>query len=251
MPQSILEIAPPKPGIRIAYGADPNQFAELRLPGHAGPHPVAIFIHGGYWRAAYDLTHTGHLCVALNGAGFATWSVEYRRIGQPGGGYPGTMEDVRAAALHLKQVAKEHGLDLAKVVVGGHSAGGQLALWLAAQKAIELRGVVALAAVSDLRRAWELRLSNGVVGEFLGGPPERYPERYRMASPAELLPISAPQHLLHGTADDIVPFEFSERFAAASKNAKLTPLPGAGHFELIDPRSREWPAVKRAFSGFL
>jgi acetyl esterase/lipase len=131
--QDILTLPPPKADTRISYGDDPVQFVDLRVPKGKGPHPVVIFIHGGYWRAEYDLTHTGHLCAALAAAGFATWNMEYRRVGQPGGGYPGTMDDVRSGALLLKKTAPEHDLDLSHVVIAGHSAGGQLALWLAAQ----------------------------------------------------------------------------------------------------------------------
>jgi pimeloyl-ACP methyl ester carboxylesterase len=127
----------------------------------------------------------------------------------------------------------------------GHSAGGQLILWLAAQRAIDLRGVIPLAAVTDLRRAWAMQLGGGVVGEFLGGPPDRVPQHYDAASPMQLLPISVPQRLIHGTADNVVPFELSERFAKKSQNAKLIPLKGAGHFELIDPRTREWETVQK------
>ena len=240
MSQNILQIPPPEPGQRIPYGSDPNQFGELRLPQGKSPHPVVIFIHGGYWRAAYDLTHAGHLCAAIAAAGYAVWSLEYRRVGQPGGGYPGTLEDVRAAALHLSTLA---GLDLTRVVVAGHSAGGHLALWLAAQKVIPLKGVAALAAVSDLRRGHEQKLGAGAVAEFLGCSPATCNDRYAAASPADLLPISVPQVLLHGTADDIVPFDLSQHFANASRNARLVALPGAGHFDLIDPRSKEWPVV--------
>jgi acetyl esterase/lipase len=170
--------------------------------------------------------------------------LEYRRLGMPGGGWPGTLDDVREAALHLNVLAAKHPLDLRRVVAAGHSAGGQLALWLAAQNAIELRGVVSLAGVADLRRGWEMGLSRGVVGEFLGGSPEEVPERYAAASPMELLPLSVPQRVVHGTADLVVPFEIGERFAAASGNAELVTLEGTGHSELIDPGAKEWPVVR-------
>jgi acetyl esterase/lipase len=243
MSQDILTLPPPKADARIPYGADPNQFGDLRIPKGKGPHPVAIFIHGGYWRAAYDLSHAGHLCAALTQAGFATWSLEYRRVGQPGGGWPGTMDDVRSGALHIKTLSDQHHLNLGRMVVAGHSAGGQLALWLAAQKVLPLNAVIPLAAVSDLRRASSLRLSDGIVDRYLGGTPEEVPDRYASASPAQLLPISVPQRVLHGTQDQVVPFEMSEQFARASRNATLVPIDGAGHFELIDPRSAAWPTV--------
>jgi Dipeptidyl aminopeptidases/acylaminoacyl-peptidases len=234
---TILELPPGAPGIRMAYGSDPNQFGELHLPGQPGPHPVVIFVHGGFWRAKYDLTHARYFCNAIAEAGCAVWSVEYRRVGQTGGGYPGTFDDVLAGAKHLAQIP---GFDRSRVIVAGHSAGGQLALWLAAQEIMEVREVITLAAVSDLGRARELNLGDGAVAAFLGGAGHD-----SFASPIERLPLRVPQRLLHGTADDVVPIELSQRFASASTNAQLIPLPGAGHLELIDPRSNEWPTVLR------
>jgi acetyl esterase/lipase len=246
----ILDLPPPAADARISYGGAPQQFGDLRMPRGKGPFPVAIVIHGGYWRAAYSLEHIGHLCAALTRAGVATWSLEYRRIGDPGGGWPAMGEDVVAGARYLQTLAQRYPLDLSRVVVMGHSAGGQLALWLAAQHAIPLRGVVSLAGVSDLRRAWELHLSDGVVGELLGGSPDQVPERYRQASPIELVPLHIPQRLIHGQKDDVVPIEISQRYqsaaAAAGDDARLIAPPDAGHFELIDPRSKDWRVVEAA-----
>jgi acetyl esterase/lipase len=248
--QSILNLPPPPAARRIAYGTGEFQFGELRLPEGTGPHPVAIVIHGGYWRARYDLLHIGHLCVALNRAGLATWSLEYRRIGNPGGGFPGTLDDIRSGAAHLEKIAKENRLDLRRVVATGHSAGGHLVLWLAKQRAISLRGVVPLAPVADLKRAWELKLSNTVVADFLGGSPATVPDRYRAASPIELVPLGVRQRILHGEKDEIVPIAISRAYVAAAKqksdDVTLVEPEGAGHFELIDPRSAAWPAVRDA-----
>ena len=243
--QDILTLPPPKANARIPYGNDPQQFGDLRLPSGTGPHPVVIFIHGGFWRNAYSLDHAGHACAALTRGGAATWSLEYRRIGDQGGGWPGTMDDVLHGAEHIKKLAGRYRLNLDRIVATGHSAGGQLALWLAAQIAVNLLRVIPLAAVSDLRRAWALQLSKGVVRQLLGGTPDQVPQRYATTSPIELLPISVAQRVMHGTADDTVPFDMSERFAKKSLNAKLIPLKGAGHFELIDPRTREWEIVQK------
>ena len=245
MGQDILQLRPPKADARISYGKDPLQFADLRVPAGPGPHPVVIFIHGGFWSNAYNLEHAGHACAALTGAGAATWSIEYRRVGDAGGGWPGTLDDVLHGAERVLRLAPRYRLDVQRLVAAGHSAGGQLALWLAAQRAVDLRGVVPLAGVLDLRRAWALRLGGGAVGRFLGGSPDQFPQRYAAASPMELLPISVPQRVIHGTTDNIVPFDMSERFAKASKNSKLIPLPGSGHFELIDPRARAWATVTK------
>jgi acetyl esterase/lipase len=247
---SILDLTPPPADARIAYGAAPQQFGDLRLPKGAGPHPVAIVIHGGYWRSAYGLDHIGHLCAGLTRAGVATWSLEYRRIGDPGGGWPGAGEDVLRGAGYLRTLAERYPLDLTRVVAVGHSAGGQLALWLAAQRKVPLRGVVSLAGIADLRRAWELGLSRGVVAELLGGTPLENPERYRQASPIELVPLGVPERLLHGTRDDVAPIEISRRFqaaaAAAGDDARLIEVRDAGHFDLIDPRTRAWAQVQAA-----
>jgi dipeptidyl aminopeptidase/acylaminoacyl peptidase len=155
----------------------------------------------------------------------------------------------------LKRIASERSLDLKRVVATGHSAGGQLALWLAKQQALALRGVVPLAAVSDLRRAWELRLSDTAASEFLGGSPQNFPERYRVASPIEFLPLGLPQRILHGTVDDVVPIAMSRTYATAATrsgdDSKLVEIAGAGHFELIDPRSTAWPIVKSAVFDLL
>lgn len=132
--EDILDLPPPPADARLSYGTDPNQFADIRLPKTKGPFPVAIAIHGGYWRAKYDLAHCGHLCAALTAKGIATWNIEYRRVGNRGGGWPGTFEDIRNAYRYVAQIAKRYDLDSTRVAVMGHSAGGQLALCLAAHE---------------------------------------------------------------------------------------------------------------------
>jgi len=260
MSREILGIPPPPADARIVYGTDPYQFADLRLPEGAGPHPVAILIHGGFWRAAYNLEYIGHVCAAFTRAGLASWNVEYRRIGNPGGAWPGTFQDVANAADHLRSIAIPYRLDLNRVIAVGHSAGGHLALWLGSRKKLPvgspihtidplpLTGIVSLAGVADLRKSWELHLSNTVVADFLGGSPEEVPHRYRVASPIELLPFGIPQRLVHGTNDASVPFEMSRQYVSTAvahgDNAELIPLEGAGHFELVDPRTREFERVQ-------
>ena len=245
--QSILDIPAAPPGLRLDYGKGEFQFGELYLPEGKGPHPVAIVVHGGYWRARYDLRHIGHFCVALAKEGMACWSLEYRRLGNAGGGFPGTLEDVRAGAMHLQKIAAERSLDLRRVVATGHSAGGQLVLWLAKQKAVALRAVVPLAPVADLRRGWELKLSGNVVAEFLGGSPAEVGERYRAASPIEMVPLGVRQRVIHGDRDEVVPLSMSREYVAAARksgdDASLTEAAG-GHFELIDPRAAAWGQVR-------
>jgi dipeptidyl aminopeptidase/acylaminoacyl peptidase len=249
--REILSLPAPGYDHRIPYGPGEFHFGYLRLPKSKGPHPVVVVIHGGFWRAAFDLEHSGHMCAALTRAGLATWSLEYRRIGHPGGGWPGTCEDVQKGAAHALSMASQYNLDASRLVAIGHSAGGHLALWLAAQKNPRLRGVVSLAGVADLSRAYELKLSNTVVRDFMAGSsPEESPAEYRKASPLELLPLRVPARLIHGDADDIVPIEISRRFLDAATKAgddvKLVTLPGADHFAVIDPRASEWALVERA-----
>lgn len=264
MSDSILGREPSPADQRIPYGSDPLQFGDLRLPGGPGPYPCAIAIHGGFWRNRYDLAHLGHLCAALTDSGIATWNIEYRRLGDPGGGWPGTFQDVALAARFLFDNAARYRIDPDRVFATGHSAGGHLASWLAATGnapeaspiragSLPLRAVVSLAGVLDLRRAWELRLSEGVVRDFLGGTPDDVPERYTAASPIELLPSGVPHLLVHGVADGIVPIEISERYRKAAvaqgDDVTLLALPGAGHFEPIDPLSAVWPEMLTAIEA--
>ena len=250
---NILSLAPPPADARLLYGPDPNHFGDLRLPRGRGPHPVAVNMHGGFWRAQYDLAHAGHLCAALARAGIATWNMEYRRVGNPGGGWPGSFEDATLGFRFLETLAGRFPLDLERVVVMGHSAGGQMALCLAAHQP-SLRGAMSLAGVLDLRRAFELHLSRDAVVEFLGGPPQRIAEHYLEASPLELA-IKTPQRILHGRQDRIVPVEMSRHYAVEKRRrgepVKLLEVERAGHFELIDPRSAAWKTVEAAVRELL
>lgn len=245
---------------RVAYGPGPLQFGELRLPKGRGPHPVAVVVHGGCWFSQYTVSHVRSFAGALADAGFATWAVEYRRVGDEGGGWPGTFVDVGRGVDHLREIAREHRLDLGRVVFVGHSAGGQLALWLAARPRLPMsselytprplrpRGVVSLAGINDMR-AFGARCDDSV-SKVLGGPPTAFPERYRQASPAELLPLGVPQWLIHGALDSIVPLELSKNFRAIAARkgdrVRLSVIGSAGHFDLIAPGSTAWPAVEEA-----
>lgn len=260
--EDILDLPPPPADRRIPYGPGVYHFGDLRLPPGAGPFPVVMLVHGGYWRARYGLEYFGHAAAALTAEGYATWNVEYRRIGHEGGAWPGTFADVAAAIDYLRALAGEYPLDLTRVVALGHSAGGHLAIWLAARRRLPQnsplatpdplipRAAVSLAGLHDLRRGSALGLSNGAVHELLGGPPEEYGERYAATSPADLLPIGVRQILVHGTEDDSVPYEITRDYAeaarAAGDDATLVTLEGSGHFEIVDPRTSEWSATRDA-----
>jgi acetyl esterase/lipase len=255
----ILELPAPKADARIAYGSDPNQFFDLRLPSakNATPAkdnsacPLVINIHGGYWRAKYNLEHAGHLCAALTAKGLATVNLEYRRVGNDGGSWPGTFSDIRSAYSFLVQNAQRHNIDPGKIVIMGHSAGGQLALCLAAHESSVTR-VVSLAGVVDLQRACTLHLSNNAVVEFLRGTPIEVPDHYREADPMQLSIPQAHQWLICGSADDTVPPDFSRDYVAAKQkrtgkekeDAHLLEIPGAGHFDVIDPRTTAWKSIE-------
>ena len=234
----ILSLTAPKADVRVPYGSDSNQFVDLRMPKGKGPHGLAIGVHGGYWRAKYDLGYLGNLCAGLTSQGIATANLEYRRVGNAGGGWPGTFADVRAGYQFLIQNAGKYGFDARRVVVMGHSAGGQLGLCLAAHEA-GVKGVISLAGVVDLQQAFALHLSNDAVVEFLGGTPTEVADHYREADPMRLA-IGARQWLVCGAEDEVVPPGFSRNYVTvkrkAKEDARLVEIAGAGHFEIVDPR---------------
>jgi len=262
-----LATAPTPAGTtRIAYGNDPLQFGELRVPPTAGPHPVAIVIHGGCWLSkignmderAVALDNMRPLFGALNDAGLATWNIEYRRVGHAGGGWPGTFQDVARAADFLRTLAAKHQLDLTRVISIGHSAGAHLALWLAARPNIakdseiytldplRLDGVVSLDGPADLKATIALQqpvCGAPVITDLMGGSPDQRPERYRAASPIELLPLRVPHAFFTGRMFDghAAPYELAIK--KAGDVVRTTVLPDAGHFVFIDPKSAVWPHV--------
>lgn len=244
--EDILSLPAPKADARVAYGRDENQFIDLRVPRRAGTDTLAIFIHGGFWRAKYNLAYAGHLCAAITARGIVTANVEYRRVGNAGGGWPGSFSDVRGAFQFLLQNARRYNFDPRRVTAIGHSAGSQLALCLAAHEA--LTDVISLAGVVDLQLAYSLHLSNDAVVEFLGGTPSQVKDHYQEADPMKLS-INAKQWLVHGSADDIVPPSFSRDYVRAkrkqSERAELVEIDGAGHFDLVDPRSAAWKEIER------
>ncbi len=245
--EDIISQKQPPPDQRVAYGSDPNQFVEVRLPHTKGPHATLLNIHGGFWRAKYDLAHTGHLCEALRASGMAMFNIEYRRVGNVGGGWPGTFEDIRSAYRFLHQESSHFNLDLDRLAVMGHSAGGQLALCLAAHEQT-IRRAISLAGVVDLKKAFALHLSNDAVAEFLGGKPDAVAEHYREADPMELSIPHARQWLLHGSEDDTVPPAFSRDYAEikrkSAETVQLNAISHAGHFDLIDPASEAFQQVR-------
>lgn len=254
--------------LRLAYNTGEFQFGDLYLPEERGEYPVALLIHGGYWRAQYGLDLMNGLAEDLAGRGIAAWNIEYRRVGNLAGGWPGTFLDVAQAADYLQEIAPTYSLDLGRVVSVGHSAGGHLALWLAARQHIPaqsplaphahplaLAGVLSLAGVLDLKLAYELHLSNDAAVELLGGRPDEVPARYLAGSPAALLPLGLPQVLIHGTADEHVPIQVSQQYAAAARAAGDTVRyfepEGVDHFDVINASTAVWELIVNELNGLL
>jgi acetyl esterase/lipase len=222
---------------------------------------VVVLLHGGFWRSLYTKSLMSLLAADVMDRGWVAWNLEYRRLGTiPEGGWPGTFQDVGAGIDHLAALAGTYSLDLDRVVAVGHSAGGHLALWAAGRgqltegapgalgpSPVRLCGAVGLAPVGDLVEAASMGLGGGAASKLMGGPPQRHPDRYAIANPAQLLPMGVPQVLVHGDADGAVPLILSQHYVAravaAGDSATLVELPGAGHMELIDPASAAWSAT--------
>jgi dipeptidyl aminopeptidase/acylaminoacyl peptidase len=253
-PADVLSRRARPPDLALRYGPEGQQ-ADLWLPpGRAGsPAQLILFLHGGFWRAAYDRSHAGPLAESLSAAGLAVCLPEYRRVGQPAGGWPGTFDDVLAAVRELPALvskATAGQVTTERTVLAGHSAGGHLALWAAAQEPTAAV-VISLAGVCDLAGCYRLRLGQDAAGELMGGGPEEFPERYLRADPMAAIPVPASVILIHGAADDRVPWQQSAAYAAAASaaggEAPCVLLPDAGHFDVIDPLSPAWPAVRAEF----
>jgi len=266
--EAVLALPASPADLRLAYGPETLQSGELRLPAGEGPHPVVVVLHGGCWRAENDARHIAPLSSALTALGYATWTPEYRRVGDGGGGWPGTFLDVARSLDFLRTLAEPHSLDLSKIVLLGHSAGGHLALWAAARhqlpasselftpEPLPVRGVVSLAGISDLRTySAGTGTCNQSALALMGGTPEDHPDRYDAASPLELLPSGVHQRILHGSLDAIVPVSQSRLHATKARNAgddaQLWLIPTAGHFELIVPEPPAWDRVVEAVHSVL
>ena len=276
-PTALLKLDVPPADHKLSYGADPLQFGELRLPKTKGPHPVVMLVHGGCWAdrlpgrdphiTTYELLRP--LAAALTRQGLATWNVEYRRVGNPGGGWPGTFLDLGSAADFLRKIAPSYQLDLQRVVLVGHSSGGQLALWIAARSklpassAIYTKNPLKVGAIVDIDGPPDLAQAQPEEGkfcpvpgitEFLGGTPTQQPDRYRQGSAPSFLPLGISQQIVAGELLQQSPSLVTRyESQAQSKGDRVTTLalPGSGHFDMLAPGTQYGKKLLSAISALL
>ena len=252
-----------KPTAIVTYGAAAHQFGELWLPAGRGPFRTVVLIHGGCWLAELPGTELmAYMAADLQARGYAVWSIDYRRIGEAGGGYAGTFQDTAAAIDKLRTLAPAHRLDLSHLVAIGHSAGGHLALWAAARRKIvkespigavdplAIAGVVSLAGIADLeayRADGPAACGGPETIDALDGATVRGGDPFLDTSPAALLPLGVPQAVISGALDPIVPAKFGLDYAmaaaASGDKVREMAIQDAGHFELIDPSSAAWAKI--------
>lgn len=251
------------PAVRIAYAAATDTFGDLYLPpGSDGDLPVVVLIHGGGWAQKSNLEYAGAWAKTLTPYGIAVWNIEYRRIGGQGG-WPTTLSDTVAATNALAGIVQEKAsgrLDLGRVHIAGYSAGGQLAAWVASRPqqdtdapapdlTVPIRSATIMAGVFDMTLAATAG-KDRFVRNLLGGMPVDHPDRYRIASPIEHLPIGLPVTAIHGLGDKVVSVEQSRRYARAARAAgdavDLIELPGVGHGDFGNPTTNAWAITKQA-----
>jgi acetyl esterase/lipase len=249
---------------RIDYGSAPSQFGELFLPGGDGPHPTVVVVHGGSWSTEVDRTATRDISRWLADHGWAAWNLEYRRVDEGGGGWPGTLEDVAAGVDHLAVLADDgRPVDPGRTILLGHSAGGQLALWAAARPglgagdpgaspAVTCRAAVSMAGVTDLAAASQTGGLSAATEAFLGGSPTSQPGRYAVASPVQRVPLGVPQLVAQALQDTVVPLSMGRIYAGAAQQngdtVELLELDQTNHFSFLDPNSNAWQQVSRRLS---
>ncbi len=268
--RDVLSRPAPGPDLTVSYGPGPDHIGDVWLPAPVGgPAPLVVVLHGGFWQAEYDRTHLRPMAVALAGLGFAVCLPEYARVGQPGGGWPGTFDDVAKAmdtVPALVASAADGRVDASRMVLAGHSAGGHLALWSAGRHRIPagspwhrdsplpVRGVVALAPAASLAQPEVFDVEDSVVYALAGGTHDEVPEHYALIDPTELLPSGVPTVVVQGRDDEQVPMAVSTDYVRAARAAgdpvELRLLDGVEHFGLIDPLSTAaWPVVVAEIKG--
>ncbi|HYI64885.1 MAG TPA: alpha/beta hydrolase [Allosphingosinicella sp.] len=253
----------PQPDATISYGSGPLQIVDLWVPAGRGPHPVVLMVHGGCWQTEIaDRRIMNWIAADLRARGIAVWNIDYRGVDRPGGGYPGTFQDAAAAADSLRVHGREYNLDLSRIVATGHSAGGHLALWLAARPRLPqdsplrtpdplpIGEVVSLGGLPDLEEA--ARSENGCGNEIIGRLTNG---RFADTSVPRLAPLGIPQVLINGMQDRIIPTAYAEGYArpmrAAGDDVRVRMIERTGHVELIAPETAAWAAAVEAIERAL
>ncbi|HEY2358086.1 MAG TPA: alpha/beta hydrolase [Phenylobacterium sp.] len=269
LPAFIQSIHPVKADARIAYGPGTSQWADLYLPKDPGPHPVVMLVHGGCYSASVPAESTSQIAADLAGHGVAVWNVEYRRLGEPGGGYPGTFQDIAAAADRLRLEAPARHLDLTRVVAVGHSAGASLALWAAsrgklpAQSPLRTQGPLRIPTVILLAGTGDLKASAGVIqlgcsnvpriNALVGSPSATRQDAFSDTSPRELLPLGVRTVSIVGVYDDNYPpyIDLAWRQAARASGdpAEAVVLPDVGHYDVVAVDVPTWAIVRERILG--
>src|SRR5437899_10402808 len=246
----------------IHYGPAPSQVAELFLPmGKPSPEPVVVLLHGGCFLEEFDrFPQTSALAADRAERGYAVWSVEYRKLGETGAGYPGTFQDVATALDRLRGEAPKHHLDLSRVVAVGHSAGGHLALWAASRGKLQpasplhtadplpIGAVISLAGLGDLKgqgKVFGLPCGADTIDRLIDTAGRKAP--YADTSPAELLPTGAKVVMAHGVFDSVMPpytgRDYAQKVRKAGDRAEVAIIPDAGHFDLVIPTTAAWKVI--------
>jgi acetyl esterase/lipase len=250
------------PFAKFPYGDAPSQYAELYMPQGAGPHPVVVLVHGGCWTVKFGgITQMRNVANALTSAGIAVWNVEYRRVDEAGGGYPGTYADMTASLNKLAQVASAHRLDTRRLLAVGHSAGGQLVQWMAGrarlpagsplntERQLEVSKVVSLGGLADLRNEADLikKSCGRDTAQLAGSTSASRPDVFSDTNAAELMPNGSMTWLVTGELDTISPpraaHDYARRAKASGDGAEVVILADASHYDEVAATSPAWPKV--------
>jgi acetyl esterase/lipase len=247
-PDDVMDRESEPPDAVLRYAEHGDGLVDVHLPARTSePLPLVVYVHGGFWRRAYDRTHARPLANALAADGVAVASPEYRR---GGGAWRDTLADLRTVMTRLPGLLEGAGVRTSSTTLVGHSAGGHLVLWLA-NEAYDVQRVVALAPVGDLRRAVEWGMGSGAAVDFLGGTPDEVPDAYAAADPGTRLRErpGCEVVVVHGDVDDAVPVAASRGLSRRFGWIDYRELAGADHFDLIDPLSPAWATVRAAVRG--
>ena len=226
--------------VLLPYGAQ-NQQTLVHFPVGATNADSVLVIHGGCWSNAYGVDHSLPMAVALSDMGLDVWAAEYRRVGDDGGGWPGSLEDIKSAIRYVTQNTRE------SIVLVGHSAGGHLALKAAEDPNLSISGVVALAPIADLvSYGAETGSCQSMVPKFMGDDSYDPSDAYRVAS-VRIEDVIVPVIVVIGDADPIVDLTQVESFSSE----QLRTIPEAGHFDLIHPKTTAFEVVKSTVEQLL